>query len=200
MKTITLTVLTILMANSVNSSANAQSLEVGEIAYGGTGCPDGSILLIANPLDPSTATLALDAFKVEAGGTTGKTVDRKACSLAIPLKVPAGYSVALLPPKVEGFLALSRKGTARFAMEVFYAGSHGPKTTKTYSGRTLRQILIEPTPSDDQLDWSPCGEDVILRANLSLMVTASSRRALGTLERLGQNDGLFQIAWKECLN
>ena len=198
MKTTTLTVLTLLMA----ASANAQSLEVGELAYGGTGCPDGSIILIANPIDPFSLSIVFDSVRVEAGGTTGKTLDRKACSLTIPLRVPPGYRVALLPPKVEGFLSLSKKGTARFAMETFYAGSHGPKLTKTYSGRTLRPILIEPTVAADKLDWSPCGEDVNLRANLSLLVTTTtaSRRALGTIERLGDSDGLFQIAWERCAN
>jgi hypothetical protein len=187
-------------ASLMAGAAKAQSLEIGgELAYGGTGCPDGSVSLVTNPENPALVSIALNSFKLEAGGSTGKSIDRKACGLTIPLRVPQGFRVALVPPKVSGRLRISKSATARLSLEAFIAGSSGNVLTKTIKGPVNAPLVFDPNPTSDKLDWSSCGKDVNLRANLSLLLMASSsRRSTAVINRLGGDNGLLEIVLEKC--
>ena len=76
------------------ATASAQGITLGEPSYGGTGCPAGSVGVSLSP-DATSLSLLFDTYVVEAGGTTGRSFDRKACNVAIPVSVPQGYSVTI---------------------------------------------------------------------------------------------------------
>ena len=56
----------------------------------------------------SQLTVKFSQYQVAAGGSTGKSFDRKACSLSIPVTVPAGYSVAVVAVDFAGYTNMAR--------------------------------------------------------------------------------------------
>src|SRR5690606_12661462 len=78
------------------SAAYAQDgITLGPPGYGGTGCPGGSVSVTLSP-DNTSLSLLFDRYVVEAGGSTGRSFDRKSCNLAIPVHVPQGLSVSII--------------------------------------------------------------------------------------------------------
>ncbi len=91
-----LAITALVAAASFTSMAHAQeAITLGTPGYGGTGCPGGSVSATLSP-DATSLSLLFDSYVVEAGGDTGKTFDRKACNIAIPVHVPQGMSVSVL--------------------------------------------------------------------------------------------------------
>ncbi len=74
-------------------SADLFAQSVGRVSYGGTGCPQGSI---SQSYLTRTGQLVLNyrQFSLRSGNGTGKTLDRQACALSVPVSVPEGYQMA----------------------------------------------------------------------------------------------------------
>jgi hypothetical protein len=176
----TLILFTTFLAASIVS---AQS--IGRLSYGGNGCPAGSITY---SYAPSSHELVLNynKFSTRSGGATRKSLDRKTCSLAIPVRVPAGYQMALVTES-EGRAIVRQNGRATLNMETFYAGSTGIKKTKTY---TAGQHYVSIGDSANRMAWSPCGQSTNLRMNLSAV---TQRDASLQLEHLN-----FQLFFRAC--
>ena len=75
------------MSGIGNEVGYNDSISLGVPGYGGSGCPGGSASVTLSP-DGKSLTLIFDQFIVEAGGPTGKRIDRKNCDIAIPVHVP----------------------------------------------------------------------------------------------------------------
>ena len=83
------------LSAALGSGAMAQAVNqvrLGVPSYNGTGCPLGTVSATLTA-DAQSLSLLFGAFQVESGGNTGRTVDRKACNIAIPVQVPQGLSV-----------------------------------------------------------------------------------------------------------
>src|SRR4051812_18628969 len=87
------------------TSAMADDISLGMPAYGGNGCPQGTASAVLSP-DRKSLSILFDQFQAEAGRTTGQTVDRKSCNLAIPVHIPQGVSIALFKIDYRGFNSL----------------------------------------------------------------------------------------------
>ena len=72
--------------------ASADDISLGIPGFGGSGCPAGSVSATLSP-DAKSLSLLFDEYVVSAGGTTGRSFDRKTCNVAIPVHVPQGESV-----------------------------------------------------------------------------------------------------------
>src|SRR5690349_12789811 len=104
---------------SMSASAMAQSLRLGEPAYGGTGCPAGTASVSVSPAGDAVSIL-FDQYVAEAGRTTARRIDRKSCNITIPVSVPSGYSVAVFAVDYRGYNAVPAGGYARFDAEYFW--------------------------------------------------------------------------------
>lgn len=189
-----------LMVLSTLTVNAADDLRLGEPGYGGSGCPAGTASTTLSP-DQKSLSIIFDEFMVEAGGQTGKTLDRKNCSIAIPVHVPQGYSISIIDIDYRGFNSLPRGATSRFTAEYFFAGMIGPRVVKDFRGGLDEEYIIQNKLGVNASVWSACGADVNLRVNTSLMVRNSSRReeALTTIDSADINGGLvYHIAWKRC--
>jgi hypothetical protein len=179
------------------AAAHAQNLTLGEPAYGGTGCPQGTATAIVGN-NGQTLSILYDAYQAEAGGNTGRTFDRKACNLAIPLNVPAGFSVSILAVDYRGFNGLPAGANSVFRVEYFFAGGRGPIFQQTFTGPRTQDFFI----NNDVVAavWSPCGEDQILRTNSSIRVTTSGgRQAVATVDTTDIAAALvFHLQWRRC--
>lgn len=151
-------------------TVDAASLKLGRPAYGGPGCPAGSASIA---LSGNSITLRFDRYQVAAGGSTGKSFDRKACSVSIPVTVPAGQAIAVVGIDYAGYNNLPAGASSTFKVEQFLAGGKGPVFTKTVSGPAKGKFAVS---SDAALSWSGCGGGVTLRTNTSLIVKTSGGR------------------------
>ncbi len=185
---------------SMSAFGAVNDIQLGQPAYGGTGCPAGSASASISP-DGKALSILFDQFVAEAGGTTGKRVDRKNCSVAIPVKIPSGYSVSVYQVDYRGFNSLPGGANATFNVEYFFAGSQGPRYSRTFQGPIDRDFTVKNALAASALVWSPCGAQVILRANTS-MTTLTNRYNQQTYSSVDSADfssGLvYLLQWRRC--
>lgn len=186
-----------LMAASL--TALADDISLGHPAYGGNGCPSGSASATLSP-DGKSLSVIFDQFLAEAGPASGRTMDRKSCNIAVPVHVPNGFSVSILAVDYRGFVSLPQGATARMQAEYFFAGMTGPKFAQDFRGRMDQDYTFNNTLGVQAMVWSPCGADVNLRVNASMMVRNTSYQdAMATVDSADFNAGIvYQVQMRRC--
>lgn len=186
--------------SALSLTAHAQELRLGQPAYGGTGCPSGTASVTVSP-DQSALSILFDSYITESGSATGRAVDRKSCNISIPVSVPSGYSVAVFQVDYRGYNLVPRGGMAKFDAEYFWAGARGPRVSRTYTGPTNDNFSISDSLVATTMVWSPCGADVILRTNTSLMSKSNSRgdQAMSMVDSADITSGLvYRLQYRRC--
>jgi hypothetical protein len=177
-------------------------VRLGDPEYGGTGCPAGSAA-VAVAADAKSMSILFDEFVTEAGGNTGRRLDRKTCNIAVPVHVPQGYSVSIFQIDYRGFNSLPFGAYSVFNVEYFFAGTQGPSYQKRFDGRLENNYLLSNQVAASAYSWSECGQSVILRANTSMMVRTNGQNqdALSTVDSADLQAGLiFNLQWRRCEN
>lgn len=183
-----------LVAASLPGTADAASLKLGKPAYGGPGCPGGTASVATSG---SSISVKFSAYQVAAGGSTGRSFDRKACSLSIPVTVPAGQAVAVIAVDYVGYNNLPTGASSTFKLEQFLAGGKGPVFSKSFSGPVKGKFTAT---SNAALSWSACGGGVTLRTNSSLIVKASGGKAASASIRSQDVKSaiVYRLKFKAC--
>jgi Domain of unknown function (DUF4360) len=176
------------------------TIQLGHPAYGGNGCPSGSASATLSP-DGKSLSVIFDQFITEAGPASGKTLDRKSCNIAVPVHVPNGFSVSILAVDYRGFVALPMGASARLQAEYFFAGQRGPIFAQDFRGRVDQDYTFNNTLGVQAMVWSPCGTDVNLRVNASMMVRNTTRQdAMATVDSADFNAGIiYQVQMRRCM-
>jgi hypothetical protein len=188
------------LALLIASQANAQTIRLGNPAYGGTGCPAGSASVTVSP-DQSAISVLFDQFLTEAGNTTRRRIDRKSCNLSVPVQVPGGYSVAVFAVDYRGYNAVPRGGYNKLEAEYFWAGARGPRIVRQFNGPLNDSYSLTDDLMASTVVWTPCGQSVNLRVNASMMSMANSRmeQTLGTVDSIDLTSGLvYHIRFQRC--
>lgn len=193
---------TLLTAIVIGFSAvvHADDIRLGNPAYGGNGCPAGTASATLSP-DQKTLSVLFDKYSMEAGGSTGKTMDRKSCNLAIPVHVPHGFSISVFQVDYRGFTSIPVGGKGRFNVEYFFAGMRGPRVSKLISGPANQDYLLTDKLGAVALVWSPCGVDTNMRINTNflLQTNSSMEEALATVDSADIKAGIvYHIQWRKC--
>jgi hypothetical protein len=186
--------LSLVLALGFAAPADAASIKLGAPGYGGTGCPGGTASVATSG---SAITVKFSAYRVAAGGSTGKSFDRKACALSIPVMVPKGQAVAIVGVDFTGTSNLPSGTSATFKLEQFLVGGKGPVVEKTVSGPAKGKFT---TSSAAALSWSACGASTVLRTNSSLIVKTSGGKAASASIR-SQDVGttiVYRLKYKSC--
>lgn len=180
-------------------SAHADSIRLGEPGYGGTGCPDGSVSTTLSP-DAKSLSLIFDGYEVSAGGSTGRSFDRKSCNVAIPVHVPQGMSVSVLSVDYRGFNHLPAGASSQFNVEYFFAGGRGPSFRRSFFGALDADYTINNPLTVSAMVWSACGADVNLRTNSSMRIqTVANREAMATVDSEDVNAAVvYHLQWRAC--
>jgi hypothetical protein len=192
------TLLSLFMVTSALNGFAADDIRLGTPGYGGTGCPANTASVTLSP-DAKTLSIIFDQYVAEAGYTTGRTLDRKTCNIAIPVHVPQGYSVSILKFDYRGFVSVPR-GENQFNVEYFFAGYTGPKFRKTFTSGAEQEYLLGNSFAVETLSWSRCGEDVNLRINSSLQAKSfNGQTSMITLDSADIHAGIvYQLQWRRC--
>jgi len=194
-------VLAMLATAAFASPAFAQvpQITLGQPSYGGTGCPAGSVGVALAP-DGSSLSLLFDQYIVEAGGTTGRSFDRKSCNISIPVTVPQGLSVSIINVDYRGFNQLPAGASSNFSVEYFFAGGRGPVFNRSFQGPLSSDYLIQNQLIGTAVVWSACGQDVLLRTNASMRVqTTQNQAALATVDSEDVSAAIvYSLQWRQC--
>lgn len=179
--------------------AHADDISLGVPGYGGTGCPTGTISVTLSP-DNKALSLLFDQYQVQAGGTSGRSFDRKSCNVAIPVHVPQGLSVSVLDVDYRGFNHLASGGSSQFNVEYFFAGGRGPAFRKSFYGPLDSDYTISNQIVAESMVWSGCGVDVNLRTNSSMRVnTRNNAEALATVDSEDVKAAIvYHLQWRTC--
>ena len=192
-------------ALAMSASALAQSVPVEQIrlgtpSYAGTGCPLGTVSATLSP-DAQSLSILFGAFQAQAGGSSGNTVDRKACNIAIPVGVPQGFTVSVIKIDYRGYNRLPINASATFDVEYFFAGQNGPAYHKSFVGATDGNFTLNNQLVATSTVWSACGSDVNLRTNTSIAVQTNqyNEQSMFTLDSADISSGVqYQLQWKRC--
>jgi len=189
--------LSLVLGSSV--AAQADDIYLGTPGYGGTGCPAGTVSVTLSP-DAKSLSLLFDAYQVEVGGETGRSLDRKSCNVAIPVHVPQGYSVSVLKVDYRGYNYLPRYASSQFNVEYFFAGTQGPSFRKNFYGPLDNDYIIKNELGVSSVVWSACGADVNLRTNSSIRVrTSGNREAMATVDSEDVSAAIvYSLQWRRC--
>jgi hypothetical protein len=184
----------------VTSQAEAQGIQLGYPAYGGSGCENNTASVTLSP-DATQLSILFDQYIVEAGGMTGKSFDRKSCNLRIPVRIPQGYSISVFQGDYRGFTAIPSGGRATFNVEYFFTGSRGPRQVKSFYGPKSQEYTLTDRLGIEALVWSKCGAETILSANTNMTVFSNGRReqAMATVDSADVSAGIvYHIQWRRC--
>ena len=198
-KMATLATLTIGIMSSA-LAFNPNDVQLGIPAFAGSGCPMGSASVALSP-DAQELSILFDNYAVEAGGSTGISIARKNCTIAIPVHVPQGYSVSLIRVDYRGFNSLPAGAYSKFDASYFFAGSAGPSQSKTWYGSMTNGFLLTSNLMLTDMVWSRCGDSVLLRAATSLYLrnTNPMIEALSTVDSVDVSAGLiYRLSWRHC--
>lgn len=186
----------------MGSLAAEAQISLGQPAYGGTGCPAGSASATLTP-DGSILSVLFDQLFAEAGNTTGRRIDRKNCSLRIPVNVANGYQVALLAFDYRGFAAVPNGGTAVLDASYAYIGQPYPvRFSKTFRGGYNSNYSVKNELISTTLTWSPCGRQIMLEANVSARATAPSnmQQTMIAVDSVDVQAGiLYSVQFRRCI-
>lgn len=178
----------------INKDVNSDTISVGIISYGGTGCPDGSVV-IEGDTEKNTLNLQFDQYTAVAGGGEGR-IARKSCSIAIPVAVPQGYQVGILAADYQGYVSLGAGAQAQLNTEYFFAGGEGVLSTESYLGEVSEEINIHHESPDGGIVWTPCGTDTNIRVNTNVLVRTNDNdeEAVISLDQAS----LIQLILRAC--
>lgn len=201
MKMLSLLATAAMMISSMAEAQLAPGIRLGNPAYGGPGCPAGTASVTLSPGEDAISIL-FDQFVVEAGGTTGKRVDRKSCNLSIPVRIPQGYSVSVIQTDYRGFNLIPGAGAYnRLDTEYFWAGIRGPRFSQVYNGPQNMDYTQTNGIMATSLVWSACGASITLRVNSSIMTQTNARndQSQMTVDSADISSGLlYHIQWRRC--
>lgn len=190
----------IALAVMTTIQVRAEEIELGQPAYGGSGCPSGSASAVLSP-DAKALSIIFDQYSVEAGSAAAKSFERKSCNLAIPVRVPGGYSVSVFQVDYRGFVAIPSGGRGQFNVEYFFAGARGPRQVKSFFGPSSDNYNLTSHLQSEQMVWSPCGADTNLRVNTSMLVQTNSRReqSVASVDSADVTAGIvYHIQYRRC--
>lgn len=183
------------------SMAAEAQISLGQPAYGGTGCPAGSASATLTS-DGSVLSVLFDSFFAEAGNTTGRRIDRKNCSLRIPVNVANGYQVALLAFDYRGFSAVPYGGSAVLDASYSYIGQPYPvRFSKSFRQGASGNFSVTNELISQTFTWSPCGKQVMLEASVSARTTAPSnmQQTMLAVDSLDVTAGiLYSVRFQRC--
>jgi hypothetical protein len=173
-------------------------ITLGMPGYGGTGCPANSASVTLSP-DQSSLSILFDQYVVEAGN--GRQFDRKSCNIAIPVRVPQGYSISVFQVDYRGFNSLPAGARATFNVDYFFAGGRGVRQSKSFMGPSANLYELTDHLTAEAVVWSACGADTNLRVNTNMFVQTNRRGelAMSTVDSADVTAGLvYHISWRRC--
>lgn len=182
------------------------SVYIKSLKYAGSGCPQGSVMQsISNTR--TSFTLIFDTFVASSGSGIPSTESRKNCVVMATLNVPPGTSWAVMQMQARGYVGLPAGVTATH--QVMFAVNDQAQSSQTdFAGPVDQDYLEEYASPANELEFSQCGQDVVLVINSEMRVAGNSNSPVqittdsldGQIES-GSGPAIgFDLVWRPCSN
>lgn len=163
-----------LLCSGLAQGKEFSGVQVTDRVISGNGCPDGAESSQGYDFLLGIIGIFEDKFDGFYAETGRRSLVRKSCSIATAVKVDAGYQVGFSPRFFRGSVSVAPEGRASFKAKFFFAGqSDSIDVEKSWKGEEEEQFNIFTNENEElPLLWSKCGEDTIIRSNISIIARA----------------------------
>ncbi|TVY78198.1 putative secreted protein [Lachnellula suecica] len=180
---------------------NPSQVSIAGIAYGGTGCPQGSIGSFISA-DRQTFTLIFDQFVASIGPGVGVAETRKNCQINLNMQYPSGFQYSIFSTQYRGYVELDSGVNALQSSTFYFSGETGQSTTSTsFKGPINGNYEAEDDVALTSTVWSPCGAPAALNINSQVRLTTSSTTASGQITDDsidGKITFVVGVQWQKC--
>lgn len=169
----------ILIGLTASAQAQSQIVRFGTLALGGNACRLGGV-------GPLHVSIEDGRLQIPAASLVQKvasdSLERGTCQFTVPVQLATGYRLVLKDLSVLGDLNLARGTASRIDVEVFEAGSTGPRLTDI-DGSTSRKVRKSVfLRKEGVILVSDCGAALNLRGNSAVTLQgAGATRSSGAL-------------------
>jgi hypothetical protein len=176
----------------------------GAPAYGGNGCPQGTMRVVFAP-DNLSFTVLFDQFVAQTTGN-GQKKDNLSCDALIPIQLPDGMQMQITRVDFRGFVGLPDDKSRAELHSVFNfrgAGGDGNRMNLHYrfAGPLMDNYEVSTDAMDDQQvapETSPCGGQTRLRI-FSEMKVVSKNNGSATIDSIdGGAHAIYYVNWQSC--
>jgi len=186
---------------AATATPNPSQVYLSGYAYGGTGCPQGSVGAFVST-DRTTFTLIFDSYVASIGPGVSIVNTRKNCQLNLNLQYPAGFQYSVLSTVFRGYVGIDKGVTATQSAVYYFSGETSQTTTSTsFKGPLSQDYEVEDDVSLTSVVWSPCGAPVALNIDSAVLLTSSVSSASGEVTDDSIDGKITFIAgvqWQTC--
>jgi hypothetical protein len=181
------------------TSVPATPITMSVQTVNGSGCPSGTARVSALPGNTGFR-VRYESFLAQDGGSADPTDIRKNCQIALLLNIPQGFTLAVARADYRGVAHLESGATGLERSNYYFQGDSG----NNYADHTFKGPLDGSWSATDVapvLEWSPCGQQVILNINSELRVDANGSGRTNFMSMRasdGNVDTLVQFSWANC--
>ncbi|MBD2777768.1 DUF4360 domain-containing protein [Iningainema tapete] len=174
------------------------SVRIVGFAYGGTGCPQGSVGSVISR-DQSTIELLYDRFVAELG-TGASRSSQSNCTVSFQLEYPAGFSVSWDRVEHRGFADTTGGAQAELRARYYIPGEGGFDTVRVYSFPDNSAEDYTIVQDNISTAFTQCGATIPLSVNtrVRLFGTPSNFNTLTVDSMTNKVRTLLNLRWRRC--
>ncbi|KAJ3083798.1 hypothetical protein HK102_000904 [Quaeritorhiza haematococci] len=163
--------------DAATNNLDPNEVYIAKLAYGGTGCPQGSVGYNFSPRRDAF-TMIFDQYIASTGPGVPLTESRKNCQINLQVHVPNGYQYSIVTIDYRGFLQLDRNVVADAQSAYYFQGQLKEATARmSFPGPYSKDYVYRDQFAIDSTTWSPCGGNANLNMKTSIRVNNSANRA-----------------------
>ena len=182
------------------ASPPSERITLDVVAVNGSGCTPGNATATMSP-DNTGFRIGYSNFIARDGGTASPTAFRRNCQVGVQVHVPQGFTYAVASAEYRGRAALGSGASALQVNRYYFqgVGRQDYVTEHTIYGAFSGAWRTKDTTTVTELEYAPCGRDVILNINTELRLDSPHNASWIQLRSSeGDVDTLVQFSWKTC--
>jgi hypothetical protein len=187
----------------LHAQSDQREARITELRSRGPGCPAGTVSSYLSP-DGQVFTTTFDQFSVEVDLASPQKRATKACIIVAKIKVPAGWSYAMMSLDTRGFAHLDR-GVSATLNSQYRVGMKPPKKVAELSlngplqDNYVRSINVATT----DLIWTGCNQQLeknfMLATQISVVRNGRNGGGLMTVDTIdGELHQTYRLLWRRC--
>lgn len=168
------------------------TFSIASVDAGGNGCPAGSVAANLSS-DNQAFTLLFDQYIVN----SQSAYDQKGCNLNLIMRVPLGWSFALLSVDYRGYANVAAGSTAKQYSSYSYSGHGGILPEQALTGPLSNDYFNRVMVPVSSYIWTPCNLPTItLQIATSLDIRGTGMVSVDSID--GEVKHQYAVAWQRC--
>jgi hypothetical protein len=175
-------------------------VEILKSRFWENGCVAGTAD-ISISADAKRVEVNFDKFLVEADNTLGHTSAKSMCHAEFRIRVPHGFSLAIKRIRYNGVYDLPFGANANLIGEHYFNDEELVVVSKRFYGKSEGPFNMTSRIAYQNLSWTPCGEEAVVRTVTTLDLTArkSVHKASFQIDDRPEHSGIsYDLIWRSC--